>query len=356
MSKARVTTVVSIVFVAVSFVWITVAYPGGSPSSAAPYCTAPLKAPDATYTNGNWLKATWQLPKPVGTGYTYALVPTADTQSAIKKFKLRLTTSGKFSYWLPSSQPAGYRFRMAFDYVIIVGGCKSKPGHVQVRDGGLTPGSGIRIDLVATPTSGAAPLRVDFSSTVSRDPANRYSINYGDGSPVESLRVPTASHRYTRAGTYTPVLRVRSTRSSTREGSASVTITVAPAVPTAAASKTLTCKATVAEADGSTISADAKITISGTRTGSDYAFTTARWAFTNAIKTDPQGVTSRRSLGKKSQFLIQAPTAWASPATLGPSGQIAIPKLQLKRGQSVKVEARPDVTGAHPTCVTSATI
>jgi PKD repeat protein len=66
--------------------------------------------------------------------------------------------------------------------------------------------------LVARPTSGSAPLAVTFDGTGSRDPDDndrivRYSFDFGDGTAVTKPDA-TASHSYSRAGTYTARLTV----------------------------------------------------------------------------------------------------------------------------------------------------
>ena len=65
--------------------------------------------------------------------------------------------------------------------------------------------------LKASPTSGSAPLRVNFDAGGSRDPdggALRYLWDFGDGSAPEESGSPAASHTY-EAGTATATLRVR---------------------------------------------------------------------------------------------------------------------------------------------------
>jgi glucose/arabinose dehydrogenase/PKD repeat protein len=84
----------------------------------------------------------------------------------------------------------------------------------------------------ATPTSGQAPLPVQFSSTASSDPdgdALTYRWDFGDGSAESSQAGP--SHTYTQNGTYTARLTVSDGRGLT--DSATVTIAVGNQAPVA---------------------------------------------------------------------------------------------------------------------------
>ena len=84
-------------------------------------------------------------------------------------------------------------------------------------------------NVSATPTSGTAPLAVNFSSTGSSDPDGtiaNYSWNFGDG---DTSTGTNPSHTYANAGTYTATLTV--TDNSGAAASASLTVTVTP--PTA---------------------------------------------------------------------------------------------------------------------------
>jgi PKD repeat protein len=78
-----------------------------------------------------------------------------------------------------------------------------------------------------TPTSGIAPLTVNFSSAGSSDPDGSitgYSWNFGDGTALSTS--PAPSHVYQNAGTFTAVLAVTDNRGAT--ATAQVTITVSP--------------------------------------------------------------------------------------------------------------------------------
>jgi PKD repeat protein len=83
----------------------------------------------------------------------------------------------------------------------------------------------------ATPTSGTAPLTVNFTGSNSYDPdggALTYSWNFGDGSPASTAANP--SHVYNAAGNYTATLTVTDT-----SGAATATqVFIAVAAPAAA--------------------------------------------------------------------------------------------------------------------------
>jgi cytochrome c len=81
------------------------------------------------------------------------------------------------------------------------------------------------VTLSATPTSGKAPLTVAFTAT-GADPDGdtlTYQYDFGDGSKLVTGR--TASHKYSKAGTYTAKVTVTDTSGAT--GTAQVQITVA---------------------------------------------------------------------------------------------------------------------------------
>ncbi len=79
----------------------------------------------------------------------------------------------------------------------------------------------------ATPTSGIAPLTVNFSAAGSNDPDGSiayYSWNFGDGTALGTTA--NVSHIYQAAGTYTAVLTVTDNRGA--RSTAQVVITVSP--------------------------------------------------------------------------------------------------------------------------------
>ena len=93
--------------------------------------------------------------------------------------------------------------------------------------------------LAATPVSGSKPLNVAFDGTASSDTdagdsiAN-YQFDFGDGSAFVSNTSGTASHTYTRSGTFQAVLEVTDTKGAKNTSTATQTITVSNAAPVAA--------------------------------------------------------------------------------------------------------------------------
>jgi PKD repeat protein len=83
--------------------------------------------------------------------------------------------------------------------------------------------------FTASPTSGTAPLTVNFADTSTGDPTPSPSWDFGDGSPPDSSSTP--SHTYTSPGTYTVVLTATSTAGSDTE-QATITVSDVPPPPT----------------------------------------------------------------------------------------------------------------------------
>ena len=83
----------------------------------------------------------------------------------------------------------------------------------------------------ATPTSGIAPLTVNFSAAGSNDPDGSiasYSWNFGDGTALGTTA--TVSHVYQSAGTYTAVLTVTDNRGAKSTAQAVITVNPDPNV------------------------------------------------------------------------------------------------------------------------------
>ncbi|MGL6223489.1 MAG: PKD domain-containing protein, partial [Steroidobacteraceae bacterium] len=86
----------------------------------------------------------------------------------------------------------------------------------------------------ATPTSGTAPLTVDFNAAASTDTGGSivtYAWNFGDGGTATGT---TASRIYTAAGTYTATLTVTDNLGATGPTTRTVTVTAPNLPPTAA--------------------------------------------------------------------------------------------------------------------------
>ncbi|MEW6126010.1 MAG: glycoside hydrolase family 44 protein [Acidobacteriota bacterium] len=90
----------------------------------------------------------------------------------------------------------------------------------------------------ASPTSGTAPLAVNFNGSASTDPDGTiaaYAWNFGDGATASGV---TANHTYATAGTYTATLTV--TDNSGASSSTNLTINVSPATAVVNAPSNLT--------------------------------------------------------------------------------------------------------------------
>jgi PKD repeat protein len=87
--------------------------------------------------------------------------------------------------------------------------------------------------LTATPTSGTAPLAVNFDGSGSYDPDGdtiaSYTFSFGDGSAAVTQSTPTISHTYNAANTYGAHLSVTDSHSLASTNTAQVIITVTAA-------------------------------------------------------------------------------------------------------------------------------
>ncbi len=85
--------------------------------------------------------------------------------------------------------------------------------------------------FVLSPATGTAPLTIRVDASDSKDAAGNplasYRFDFGDGTIVGPQSSPSASHTYTRAGTYT--VRVTGTDSGGRTGVAVASVQVSPA-------------------------------------------------------------------------------------------------------------------------------
>lgn len=90
--------------------------------------------------------------------------------------------------------------------------------------------------LTGTPTSGSAPLSVNFSGANSSDPDTgdtivSYSFDFGDGSAVVTQATATTSHTYQNAGNYPARLSVKDSRGKSSANLAQVMISVTNSTP-----------------------------------------------------------------------------------------------------------------------------
>jgi len=91
--------------------------------------------------------------------------------------------------------------------------------------------------LAGNPTSGNAPLSVNFSGANSSDPdpgdsIASYSFDFGDSTPVLTQSTATTSHTYQNAGIYPARLTVKDSRGKSSTNLAQVMITATDASPT----------------------------------------------------------------------------------------------------------------------------
>ena len=113
--------------------------------------------------------------------------------------------------------------------------------------------------LSGNPTSGNAPLSVNFSGANSSDPdpgdtIASYSFDFGDGTAVLTQSTATTSHTYQNPGNYPARLTVKDSRGKSSTNLAQVTITATDASPTPTPTPTpLPCGGTRVEDDDSHI-------------------------------------------------------------------------------------------------------
>jgi gliding motility-associated-like protein len=84
------------------------------------------------------------------------------------------------------------------------GRCNEAVIKIAFNFSGIRAGAQPSIEGVANDTVGCIPLTVDFRDTVGL--GKTYMWDYGDGSKIDTFNVPTATHTYTRIGTYRVML------------------------------------------------------------------------------------------------------------------------------------------------------
>ena len=105
------------------------------------------------------------------------------------------------------------------DVGVVAGSDAGWIDQVTVTTGSVAPGAA----FIATPTSGSAPLPVQFTDTSTGSPTS-WSWTFGDGTAASTSQNP--AHTYTSAGTYPVTLKV-----TNAGGSTSVTQTITVAAP-----------------------------------------------------------------------------------------------------------------------------
>jgi PKD repeat protein len=107
------------------------------------------------------------------------------------------------------AQTAGYTLRGATDCVV---------------------SHGPLANLIASATSGEAPMKVDFDGSSSSDPDGiviaSYTFNFGDGSPAVTQPDPEISHVYSRPGNFPATLTVKNANGNASTNTSRVLINV----------------------------------------------------------------------------------------------------------------------------------
>ncbi len=112
---------------------------------------------------------------------------------------------------------------LAAGLTVVATACPTPPG-----GGGPSPNTPPTAVAEATPSSGFAPLTVEFSSAGSTDPdgtITSVSWNYGDGSPVGTADGP---HTYTAPGNYVATLTIADNNGAIDTDTVAITVTEAP--------------------------------------------------------------------------------------------------------------------------------
>ncbi len=150
-------------------------------------------------------------------------------------------------------------------------------------------------DASATPTSGGAPLTVQFSSAGSSDPDGTiasYSWNFGDGG---SSTAANPSHTYTSAGTYTATLTVTDNNNN-NSASDTVTIVVSAAGNTVLRSTAINLSAAL---HGKKVSVTGNVVVKdGNGAAVSGAVVSATWAMPGGATAAQAATTSSTGIAK----------------------------------------------------------
>jgi PKD repeat protein len=158
----------------------------------------------------------------------------------------------------------------------------------------VTSADSLVANASATPTSGSAPLTVQFSSAGSSDPGGTivsYFWSFGDGG---NSTTANPSHTYTSAGTYTAMLTV--TDNNNASASATVTIIVNPASNTVLRSTAIDLSATQ---QGKKVAVTGNIVVKdGNGAAVSGAVVSATWAKPGGTKVTQTATTSSTGIAK----------------------------------------------------------
>lgn len=136
--------------------------------------------------------------------------------------------------------------------------------------------------LSAMPTSGNAPLMVNFNASGSSDPdmgdtVVSYTFNFGDGSGVVTQSTPTISHTYTSPGDYRASLRVTDSHGAVSQNVAEAVIMVGEVSTRTNYALTTSGGTATGSSEYASGGFPAVSAINGDRTGGNWGGTTGGW-------------------------------------------------------------------------------
>ncbi len=144
---------------------------------------------------------------------------------------LSTSSNGIAEFWLqPTTKPGEYYNVIVYDSGTTIGsqtGIKLSTGQtlpitIATTKQSIPPPTPLQVFISASPTSGTAPLGVQFTASVSggRTPYS-YSWNFGDGYTDSSSN---PSHTYGNAGTYTVILTVTDANGQSKSSTTSISV------------------------------------------------------------------------------------------------------------------------------------
>ena len=172
--------------------------------------------------------------------------------------------------------------------------------------------------ITATPVSGTVPLTVNFTSSAARNSPliNSYRVNYGDGTVSQFILnagdgtttfIGNSSHTYTAVGSYTAILTVAYNNATS--ASASVAVTVSPAVSTVLRSTAINLSATLQK---NKVSATGAVVVkNSTGTAISGAVVSATWTTpggskaTQTATTNSNGIVSFNTSGSRGTYTLK---------------------------------------------------